>query len=122
MSVSLLEVQQILDAEVIVGLEWINREVVTVCGSDLMSDVLSYSHESTLLLTGLTNIQVIRTAEMSDLAGVVFVQGKRPGAELIELAGTKQIPLLVTKHSLYEACGKLYQRGIRNCPKLGDVL
>ena len=118
----LIEVLKILDAEFVSGVEWINREVVTVCGSDLMSDVLAFTSESTLLLTSLTNIQVIRTAEMSDLVGIVFVQGKRPGPDLIALASTNNIPLLVTPHSLYESCGKLYQNGIKGCPKIGDVL
>lgn len=118
----LIEVQKVLDAELVSGIEWIDREVVTVCGSDLMSDVLAFTNECTLLLTGLTNIQVIRTAEMSDLVGIVFVQGKCPGPDLITLAIMKNIPLLVTKNSLYEACGKLYQNGLRGCPKIGDVL
>ncbi|MBP2629113.1 MAG: hypothetical protein H6Q68_3824 [Firmicutes bacterium] len=115
-----IEVQQVLDAEVVSGIECIDREVFAVCGSDLMSDVLAFTKESTLLLTGLTNIQVIRTAEMSDLVGIVFVRGKRPGPELIKLADIKSIPLLVTKHSLYESCGRLYQKGMKSCLKMGD--
>lgn len=117
----LLEVQAVLDAEVICGVECLDREVVTACGADLMSDVLAFTKESTLLLTGLTNIQVVRTAEMSDLVGIVFVRGKRPGPELIELARMKNIPLLVAKHSLYESCGRLYQKGLKSCPRIGDV-
>jgi predicted transcriptional regulator len=118
----LLDVQRVLDAEVIIGSEWMDREVVTVCGADLMSDVLAFTHESTLLLTGLTNIQVIRTAEMSDLVGIVFVRGKRPTSGVIELARVKKIPLLIAKHSLYEACGRLYQQGLKSCSRLGDML
>jgi len=117
----LIEVQNLLDAQVISGMEWIGREVVTVFGADLMSDVLAFTNESTLLLTGLTNIQVIRTAEMSDLVGIVFVRGKRPGPEVIELARVKNIPLLATKHSLYESCGRLYQKGLKSCPQIGDM-
>lgn len=118
----LFEVQKVLDAEVISGMEWMDREIVTVCGADLMSDVLAFTKESTLLLTGLTNIQVIRTAEMSDLAAIVFVRGKRPTSGVIELARVKNIPLLVAKHSLYEACGRLYHDGLKSCSKLGDPL
>jgi len=118
----LSEVQKVLDAQVVSGIEWMDREVKTVCGADLMSDVLAFAKESTLLLTGLTNIQVVRTAEMIDLVGVVFVRGKCPSLELIELAGTKNIPLLVTQHSLYESCGRLYQNDLKSCYKTGDML
>lgn len=118
----LIDVQKVLDAEVIAGSEWIDRDVVTVCGADLMSDVLAFTHDNTLLLTGLTNIQVIRTAEMSDLVGIVFVRGKRPTPGVIELARVKNIPLLIAKHSLYEACGRLYQKGLKSCSKLSDML
>ena len=118
----LIEVLKMLDAEVVGGIEWIDREVVTVCGADLMSDVLSFTKENTLLLTGLTNIQVVRTAEMSDVVGIVFVRGKRPSLELIELARMKNIPLLVTQHSLYESCGRLYQNDLKSCYKTGDML
>ena len=116
----LLEVQKVLDAEVISGMEWMGREVSTVCSADLMSDVLAFTKDSTLLLTGLTNIQVIRTAEMSDLVGIVFVRGKRPTPGVIELARMKKIPLLLAKQSLYEACGRLYQEGLQCCSKIGD--
>ena len=118
----LREVQKVLDAEVIGGIEWMDRDIMTVCGADLMSDVLAFTKESTLLLTGLTNIQVIRTAEMSDVVGIVFVRGKCPSPGVIELARIKNIPLLISKHSLYEACGRLYQEGLKSCSKLGDLL
>jgi len=118
MWMKLLKVQEVLDAEVVGGLEWIDREVETVCGADLMSDVLAFTKESTLLLTGLTNIQVVRTAEMSDLVGIVFVRGKRPSPELIELARMKNIPLLVTQHSLFESCGRLYSNDLKSCDLL----
>ena len=116
----LIEVQKVVDAEIVSGGEWMEREVTTVCAADLMSDVLAFAKESTLLLTGLTNIQVIRTAEMSDVVAVVFIQGKRPSLELLELAGKKNIPLLVTQYSLYESCGRLYQKELKGCHKIGD--
>jgi hypothetical protein len=116
----LLEVQLILQAEAICCAEFLDREVETVCGADLMSDVLAFTKENTLLLTGLTNIQVIRTADMSDLAGIVFVRGKRPNPELIQLAEVKSIPLFVSDCSMYEACGRLYQKGLLSCPQSGN--
>ena len=122
MLMKLLEVQEVLDAEIVGGIEWLDRDVETACGADLMSDVLAFTKENTLLLTGLTNIQVVRTAEMSDVVGIVFVRGKRPGPELIEMARLKKIPLFIVKYSLYEACGKLYQNGLKSCHKYGDML
>ncbi|MGI6092089.1 MAG: hypothetical protein GX348_10035 [Veillonellaceae bacterium] len=112
----LAEVRQILGAEILSGEELLLvKEVATVCGSDLLSDVLACPIKETLLLTGLTNVQVIRTAEMSDLVGIVFVNGKCPNAELLPMAQQKGIPLLTTKLPMYEACGRLYQHGLKGC-------
>jgi predicted transcriptional regulator len=110
---NLAEVRQILEARVLCGKEWLSREVVTVCASDLLSDVLALRDGQTLLLTGLTNIQVIRTAELSDLIGIVFLNGKNPAAEMLSMAGAKKVPLLVTALSMGEACMILEQKGLR---------
>jgi predicted transcriptional regulator len=84
------------------------------CGSDLMSDVLAYiKDDSTLLLTGLCNQQVIRTAEMIDLHLIIFVRGKKPTKDVIRLAEENDITLLATNISMFDAAGILYQRGIR---------
>lgn len=115
----LTEVQNVLQSEVVCGLEHLDNEVVTACGADLMSDVLVFTKEKTLLLTGLTNIQVIRTAEVGDLVGIVFVRGKRPGPEVIQMARIKCIPLMITDLPMYEACGLLYSSGIKGCSKRG---
>lgn len=111
----LAQVLPLLKAEVLCGDEWLGREVETVCGSDLLSDVLAFATVETLLLTGLTNIQVIRTAEVSDLAGIVFVNGKLPASEMLLMAKQKCIPLLITRLTMYEACGILYQNGMKGC-------
>jgi len=87
-------------------------DVLSCQASDLMSDVLTISGESSLLLTGLTNAQVIRVAEVSDLIAVGFVRGKRPQGEVIRLAEERNIPLFVTHLSMYEACGRLYAEGL----------
>jgi predicted transcriptional regulator len=81
--------------------------------ADLMSDVLAISQTEALLLTGLTNPQVVRTAEMADIKAVVFVRGKYPPPETIALAEEKGIPLLSTSYTMYESCGRLYQAGLR---------
>lgn len=111
----LAQIRIILDAEVLCGVEWLDRDVRSACGSDLMSDVLAFTKEQALLLTGLTNIQVIRTAELSDLVAIMFVRGKRPGADVIEMARKMQIPLLTTNKPMYEACGVLYGDGLAGC-------
>ena len=90
-------------------------EVGMACGADLMSDVLAFTHEGTLLLTGLTNPQVVRTAEMAGITAVVFVRGKVPPAETIALAETKNLPLLASRLTMYETCGRLYRAGLPGC-------
>jgi len=86
---------------------------ISSCGaSDLMSDVLAYVKPGSLLLTGLVNPQSIRTAEMADLAAIVFVRGKTPGPDAIELAEELGIPLIGSPYGMYEICGRLYQAGL----------
>lgn len=89
-----------------------NIDIKSACGADLMSDVMAFSKENAMLLTGLVNPQVIRTAEMMDIQVVVFVRGKKPSAEMCELAEEKEIVLLSTNLSMFSACGVLYKAGI----------
>lgn len=106
------EIKEILDAKVWVGEEHLDKTVHAACGCDLMSDVLAFAKEKVLLLTGLINPQVIRTAEMLDIKAIVFVRGKCPTEDMIELAKQKHITLLSTQNPLYIACGKLYEKGL----------
>jgi predicted transcriptional regulator len=108
----LKDVKEILEAEIISGEELLDIEVVSACGCDLMSDVLSFAKEEAILLTGLINSQVVRTAEMMDMRAIVFVRGKMPGIDIIELAKNKNIVIMTTKHPLYKACGLLYKLGL----------
>ena len=108
------EVKKILDATICVGEDYLEREVFSACGCDLMSDVLAFAKEKVLLLTGLVNPQVIRTAEMLDIKAIVFVRGKKPTEDMIQLAKSKRMILLSTEEPLYIACGKLYQEGLQN--------
>jgi predicted transcriptional regulator len=86
---------------------------ISSCGaSDLMSDVLSFMKPGSLLLTGLVHPQCVRTAEMADLAAIVFVRGKTPGPEVINLADELGIPLIASPYSMYEICGRLYKAGL----------
>ena len=109
----LSEIVTILDAEVHTGREDMDMDIYSACGSDLMSDVMAYVKENVLLLTGLVNLQVIRTAEMMDIRVVAFVRGKKPTQNMIELAAEKGITVLTIKHPLFIACGKLYSEGLR---------
>jgi hypothetical protein len=93
----------------------LDLEIEQACGADLMSDVLTFSKERALLLTGLTNPQVVRTAEMADIAAIVFVRGKLPPPETIALAEEKGIPLLSARFTLFEMCGRLYAAGMCSC-------
>ena len=112
---TLLEVVQALDAEVLYGKALLDKELETCCGSDLMSDVLAFTKCNTLLCTGMTNIQVIRTADMTDLGGLVIVRGKRPPASFLEEAEAEKLPVLATKHTMFETCGILYACGLKGC-------
>jgi predicted transcriptional regulator len=111
----LREVQEILNADVVVGKEKLDMEVKTAFGADLMSDVLAFAKAGSLLLTGLTNTQVIRIANVLDIAAIILVRGKKPSAETIGLAKELQIPILTTKYILFETAGRLYAKGIVGC-------
>ena len=111
----LRDVKEILDADVIVGEDKLDMEVNTAFGADLMSDVLSFAKSGSILLTGLTNDQVIRTADILDIAAIVLVRGKRANADTINLAKELKIPILSTKYILFETAGRLYAKGMVGC-------
>lgn len=107
------ELTEILEATVIYGEDFAQREVFTACGSDMMSDVLAFVKEQAVLLTGLVNPQVVRTAEMMDMKCIVFVRGKSPDESMIALAREREIVLVGTNMEMFTACGKLYEAGLR---------
>lgn len=108
----LAQIKDVLEAEFLCGNDYLEKEIKRVYASDLMSDVLSFVKSGSFLLTGLTNSQVIRTAELAEISAVCFVSGKNPQPETINLAVEKKIPLLVTKSLMYECCGRLYEKGL----------
>ncbi len=112
---TLEEVKESIKAEVIIGSNKLQMEVKMGCGCDLMSDVLAFIKPDSLLLTGLTNTQVIRTAEMADIKAICFVRGKKPDEETTRLAKSKGIPLLTTRLPMFESCGQLHKRGLIGC-------
>ena len=105
--ITLATVREILDAEVLNGGD-LSVKVAEVGAADLLSDVLAMSKTGSLLLTGLVSTQVIRTAVIADLCGVVFVRGKKPGDEILSLAKESGIPVLGTNLRMFEAAGRLY--------------
>ena len=114
----LTQVCGILEAEVLTGEGELESEVHSACGSDLMSDVLAFVKDQALLLTGLVNGQVVRTAEMMDIKAIVFVRGKKPTDEVISLANEYGMVIMTTNLPLYPACGKLYCGGLQ--PGIGQ--
>ncbi len=108
----LRKIKEILDAQVVCGEDALNMEVETGCGADLMSDVLAFAKANSILLTGLTNQQLVRTAEMADIKALCLVRGKEPSDECIQLAKSKKIPVLKSRLPMFEACGRLYKAGL----------
>lgn len=106
------EVIDILEAQIFCGEDKLDHEVRSACGADLMSDVLAFVTDHPVLLTGLANPQVVRTADMMDIKCIVFTRGKVPDAGLIDLGKSKGMTLLSTRYGMYISCGKLYSAGI----------
>ena len=109
----LSEIRDILGARVLWGEDLLDREVLSACGSDFMSDVLAFVKNQALLLTGLVNPQVVRTADMLEMNCIVFVRGKVPGEAIVQLAAERGIAVMTCPKRMYEACGLLYSNGLR---------
>ena len=107
------EAVTLLDGKFFTGEDMAELEVTSACGSDLMSDVMAFVKDHVLLLTGLVNPQVIRTAELLDIHAIIFVRGKVPGRDMIEMADEAGIILAGTKLPMFLSCGKLYEAGLR---------
>jgi predicted transcriptional regulator len=112
---TLEDVRRILEADVLCGTDLAQVPVEMGCGADLMSDVLAFGKSNALLLTGLTNPQSVRTAEMGEAVAICFVRGKRPPEETISLAQRIDLPLLATTLPMFESCGRLYRAGLPGC-------
>lgn len=113
---SLAEVADCLEAQVLTGQDSLHLLVKSACCSDLMSDILAFVHEGSLILTGIANVQVIRTAQMLDLRCIVFVRGKQPGEDVIALARELGIVLLSVNKTMFTSAGLLYRCGLRGSP------
>ena len=106
-------VADLLSARIHTGDHQLDFDIKSACGADLMSDVMAFVKEDVVLLTGLVNAQTVRTAHLLDIPVIVFVRGKVPGPELIDEAVNAGIVLMTTNETLFLACGKLYEAGIR---------
>ena len=106
------KMQDLLGAKVLCGEEYTGRHVYSAFGCDLMSDVLAFAQDQVVLITGLVNAQVIRTALMMDMQCIVFVRSKMPDEEIINLAEENEMVILSTDKTLYTACGILYTNGL----------
>jgi predicted transcriptional regulator len=109
------QIVNLLGAEVMGGRDKQDIDVEMGCGSDLMSDVLSYAKPGAMLFTGLNTVQVIYTAELADIKVVCFVRGKRPSDDTVRIAESRGIVVLRTDLPMFEACGKAYELGLRGC-------
>ena len=112
---TLKDISKLLDATVISNSIDMEMEIKSACSADMMSTVMYYHTAKSLLITGLAQPSVIRAAEMAGIKAIVFVLGKKPEENLIELAGLKNIPLLSTPNCMYTASGKLYESGLPSC-------
>ncbi len=106
------KIAELLDAKILCGHDYLDGVVKSAFGCDMMSDVLAFVKNQAVLLTGLCNPQVVRTAEMMDMRCIVFVRGKIPPEEVITLAKDAGIVVMATKERMYAACGKLYANGL----------
>ena len=113
---TIADMVRVLHARVLCGEARIETPVFTACCSDLMSDVLAFVNEKTVLITGLTNPHVLRTADMLDLKCLVFARGKVPGDDILEQADDQGLVVITTKETAFTACGLLYEAGLRGVP------
>jgi predicted transcriptional regulator len=108
----LSEIVNIIDGTVFNSNQNLEMEIKGGCGADLMSDVLASVQPDAVLLTGLCNPQVVRTAQMADVQAIIFVRGKQPNKETIQLAEQEKMPLISSPYGMFELCGRLYQAGL----------
>ena len=117
----LLDILSIVEGELISRQANLDKDTSCAGAADLMSDVLAFAESGSILLTGLCNPQVIRTAEMADIAAIIFVRGKYPPPETIALAEEKGIPLIAAPYTMFEICGRLYRAGLKSCDISGRI-
>ena len=108
------EILTLLGGRLLCGAPQDDHEFTSAFASDMMSDVLAFSKDHSVLLTGLCNPQVIRTAEMLDIVCIIFVRGKKPDESMLEMARERDLVVLATGHRMFSSCGMLYQAGLNS--------
>lgn len=119
---TLRKIKELLLCDVFTGEEKLDMPIEYGCASDLMSDVLAFSRSGAVLLTGLVNIQTVHTAYIAEIRAIVFVRGKKPDKNVAAAAREKNVPLIGTAYSMYEACGLLYQKGLISTMEYGESI
>jgi len=109
----LAEIRDVLQCEVLTGEEDLSTEVETVVASDGMSEILAFARPGALMITGLTNIQSVRTADIANVRAIVYIRGKRPNDAAVKLAQSNNIPILATNLGMFDVCGILRDQGLR---------
>ncbi len=112
---TLNEIAKVLNADLLTTEQDMTSEVSCAFSSDLISDILMCTKEKTLLLTGLTNPQIIRLADMIELFGIIFVRGKIPPPQIVEMARERNLPIFTCQYSMYKTSGILFKKGLRSC-------
>ncbi len=114
MVMTLRDLKEVLDAEVLVGADQLDVNITSAFGADVMSDLLAFGKAGSLLLTRMTTPQVIRTSDVLDIAAIVMIRGNVPSPDVLHLAGELNIPILSTRYVLFETAGRLYEKGLRD--------
>ena len=109
----LAEIKDVLQCEVLMGEDDLALEVETVVASDGMSEILAFARPGALMITGLTNVQSVRTADIANACAIVYIRGKRPDEKSLKLARKSSIPILATKHGMFDVCGILRELGLK---------
>jgi len=110
---TLRDIKDLLQCEVLTGEDNLQVDVTQVVASDGMSEILAFAKSKELMITGLTNIQSIRTADIAGVSAVIYCRGKLPEQRAIEFARQRRIPVLATKMGMFDICGVLYDRGLK---------
>lgn len=109
----LTEISDLLRCEVLVGADTLAVEVETVVASDGMSEILAFARPGALMITGLTNVQSVRTADIANVRAIIYIRGKRPDEKALDLARRHDIPILATELGMFDVCGMLRERGLK---------
>ena len=109
----LAEIKDMLQCQVLTGEDALFMEVETVVASDGMSEILAFAHPGALMITGLTNVQSVRTADIANVRAMIYIRGKRPDTRTIDVAREKKIPVLATSLGMFDVCGILRDAGLK---------